>query len=80
VLGPIRIGTGATIAAGAHVSKDVPEGALVAGNLARVVKWGYDNSAILGSVPEDPPGARGSGQTGEEPTLVSLVMWLIWSA
>jgi serine O-acetyltransferase len=48
VRGPITIGDGATIAAGAHVSRDVPDRALVAGNPARVVRWCYDNSAILG--------------------------------
>jgi serine O-acetyltransferase len=79
VLGPIKVGTSATIAAGAHVAKDVPERALVAGNPARVVKWGYDNSAILGLAPEDAPAGRATGPTGEE-TLVSLVLWLIWSA
>lgn len=53
VLGPLRVGSGATIAAGAHVSQDVPDRALVAGNPARVVKWFYDNSAILGPPPLD---------------------------
>src|SRR5262245_36307836 len=48
VRGPIAVGSGATVAAGAHVSRDVPDHALVAGNPARVVKWFYDNSAILG--------------------------------
>jgi serine O-acetyltransferase len=48
VRGPITIGDGATIAAGAHVFRDVPDRALVAGNPARVVRWRYDNAAILG--------------------------------
>lgn len=46
--GPITIGDGATIAAGSVVSKDVPPGALVAGNPARVVAAAYDNAALLG--------------------------------
>lgn len=50
VLGPITVGDGATIAAGAHVSSDVPPHSLVAGNPARVVKWFYDNRAILGGM------------------------------
>jgi serine O-acetyltransferase len=48
VLGPIVVGDGATIAAGARVSRDVPPRCLVAGNPARVVRWDYDNSVILG--------------------------------
>jgi serine O-acetyltransferase len=48
VLGPIVVGDGATIAAGARVSRDVPPRTLVAGNPARVIRWGYDNSVILG--------------------------------
>jgi serine O-acetyltransferase len=48
VLGPVVVGDGATIAAGAHVGQDVPPRTLVAGNPARVVRWGYDNSVILG--------------------------------
>jgi acetyltransferase-like isoleucine patch superfamily enzyme len=46
--GPITIGDGATIAAGAVVSKDVPPRALVAGDPARVAIADYDNSALLG--------------------------------
>ena len=74
VLGPIRVGPGATIAAGAHVSKDVPERALVAGNPARVVKWNYDNSTILGPETEEAPGSRATGERGEERPFVTLVM------
>lgn len=51
VRGPITVGNGATIAAGAHVSRDVPARALVAGNPARVVRWFYDNAFILGDGP-----------------------------
>jgi serine O-acetyltransferase len=66
ILGPITIGCGATIAAGAHVSRDVPDHALVAGNPARVVKWFYDNSAILGHPPHAAVGA--ASDTTEENT------------
>jgi serine O-acetyltransferase len=48
VTGPITVGHGATIAAGAHVARDVPPGSLAAGNPARLVKWFYDNAGILG--------------------------------
>lgn len=45
--GPIHIGDGATVAAGSVVSRDVPPGALVMGNPARIVLASYDNSALL---------------------------------
>jgi len=53
VLGSIVVADGATIAAGAHVARDVPPRALVAGNPARVVRWGYDNTVILGDTRQD---------------------------
>jgi serine O-acetyltransferase len=73
VLGPIRVGTGATIAAGAHVSTDVPERALVAGNPARVAKWGYDNTAILGHPPEEQPGHSETGHRDEARSFHTVV-------
>jgi len=51
--GPITIGDGATIAAGAVVSRDVPPRTLVAGNPGRVVRADYDNTELLGyTMPE----------------------------
>jgi serine O-acetyltransferase len=46
--GAITVGDGATIGAGAIVSQDVPPGALVMGNPARVVLASYDNRRVLG--------------------------------
>ena len=40
ILGPIRIGDGAIIGAGSVVLKDVPPGAVVAGNPARILRDG----------------------------------------
>ncbi len=40
IVGPVRIGDGATIGAGSVVVKDVPSGAVVAGNPARVIQAG----------------------------------------
>lgn len=40
ILGPVRIGSGATVAAGAVVINDVPAGALVAGVPAQIKRWG----------------------------------------
>ncbi|WP_448258199.1 serine O-acetyltransferase [Microbacterium aurum] len=45
--GPIEIGDGATISAGAVVSRDVPPRSLVAGNPGRVIAQGYDNSTMI---------------------------------
>lgn len=39
VLGPVTIGDGATIGAGAVVLDDIPAGAVAVGNPARVVKY-----------------------------------------
>lgn len=47
ILGDFRVGSRATISAGAVVTQDVIEGCLVAGNPARVVFKTYDNSRLL---------------------------------
>lgn len=47
ILGNIRIGDGATISAGSVLSKNVPDGCLVAGNPARVIQKDYDNRELL---------------------------------
>jgi serine O-acetyltransferase len=48
IVGDWRIGSGSTLAAGAVVQRDIPEGALAIGNPARVVIPEYDNRSILG--------------------------------
>jgi serine O-acetyltransferase len=48
IVGPLKIGDGATIAVGAAVSTDVPPKALMIGNPARLISRCYDNSAFLG--------------------------------
>jgi len=45
VLSGVRIGKGAVIAAGAVVTRDVPDYAVVAGNPARVVKERFDTAS-----------------------------------
>lgn len=47
IRGPIQIGDGATVAAGAVVARNIPGGALCMGNPARVTLMQYDNSEIL---------------------------------
>lgn len=54
--GAITVGDGATIGAGAVVSQDVPAGALVMGNPARVVLAKYDNREMIGYPLEEPAG------------------------
>jgi serine O-acetyltransferase len=48
IVGAYHIGSGATIAAGTVVRRNVPEGVLYLGNPARVVVPNYDNRRILG--------------------------------
>jgi serine O-acetyltransferase len=47
IVGSYRIGSGATVGAGAVVRGDVPDRALYLGNPGRVVMRNYDNSEIL---------------------------------
>lgn len=46
VLGPVRVGDGATIAPGARVTKAIPARGFVVGDPGRVVFRGYDNRQI----------------------------------
>jgi len=48
ILGPHRIGSGATVGAGSIVLSEVPEGVLCLGHPARLVMRNYDNRRILG--------------------------------
>jgi serine O-acetyltransferase len=50
ITGAITIGDGATISAGTVLSRDVPPGALVAGNPGRVVARDYDNGRMINFV------------------------------
>jgi serine O-acetyltransferase len=57
MVGAYHIGSGATIAAGTVVQRDVPEGVLYLGNPGRMVVPNYDNRRILGlrvSGPDQP--------------------------
>lgn len=47
IVGPYRVGDGATVSAGAILKRDIPARALCMGNPARVVLMEYDNSEIL---------------------------------
>ncbi len=47
ITGAITIGDGATISAGAVVSRDIPPRSLVAGNPGRVIASDYDNSSMI---------------------------------
>ncbi len=46
VLGPIQVGSGATLGAGADVERDVPSNALMLGSPARVARLDYDNASL----------------------------------
>lgn len=43
ILENIRIGAGAVVAAGAVVTRDIPAGAVVAGNPARIIRYRNDS-------------------------------------
>lgn len=43
IIGGVRIGDGAIVAAGSVVTKDVPPCAIVGGNPARIIKYRFDN-------------------------------------
>jgi len=47
IFGAVKVGDGTTIAPGARLMRNVPDKALVAGDPARVVFRGYDNTQIL---------------------------------
>ncbi len=53
LIGPITVGDGAKITAGAVVTKDVSRGAIVFGNPARQLGWvdGYGESPVPGTAP-----------------------------
>ncbi len=46
VVGPLRVGAGAPVGAGAVVMEDVAPRTVVVGNPARVVRVGYDNTEL----------------------------------
>lgn len=47
IAGAVRVGDGATVAAGAMVDRDVAGRALIVGSPGRVIDRDYDNSALL---------------------------------
>jgi acetyltransferase-like isoleucine patch superfamily enzyme len=51
ILPGVRIGDRAVVGAGSVVTKDVPEGAFVAGNPARFIRWREGEPSL-----NDPPG------------------------
>lgn len=46
IIGPVRVGAGATIGAGAVVTEDVPARCLILGNPGRIARRNYDNRDI----------------------------------
>ena len=56
IVGAWRVGSDATVSAGAVVQRDIPDGALCLGNPARIVVHHYDNRSILGAREGRPPG------------------------
>jgi serine O-acetyltransferase len=66
ISGDVTIGDGATISAGTVIARDVPAGALVAGNPGRVVNADYDNSAMLNYRVRRPTPARAPDDGADE--------------
>nr|WP_312905610.1 DapH/DapD/GlmU-related protein [Stutzerimonas nitrititolerans] len=46
IINGVSVGDGAIVAAGSVVTKDVPVGAIVAGNPARFIRWRFDPGEI----------------------------------
>jgi serine acetyltransferase len=53
IYGNIDVGAGATVLPGTVLTKSIPPGAVVRGNPARVVRFGFDNSALRSSLSWD---------------------------
>ncbi|WP_402840488.1 DapH/DapD/GlmU-related protein [Microbacterium sp. GXS0129] len=75
VLDGVRVGSRSVLAAGAVVTKDVPDGAIVGGNPARFLKWRIapegesDSAETAGSSGADP--AASSPSSGTDPAAAS---------
>ena len=57
IIGPARVGSGATIAPGARVTRDIPGNALVVGDPARVVFRVFSNASKPLPAPKHPQAA-----------------------
>jgi acetyltransferase-like isoleucine patch superfamily enzyme len=83
VLDGVRVGSRSVLAAGAVVTKDVPDGAIVGGNPARFLKWriapeGESDSAETAGSGSTDPAPKSASRGADAPRHADLAATVAW--